>query len=118
MKRLTATLILTGLLGQFGLTAAHADFGYANSACWRFVESEALVPDTQVPDKQAPDKQAQDEAKRQWVMGYLSAAARYGSFDLVNSDPKEHLAAVLGFCVANPKHSLEAAVRRAVLHEE
>ncbi|MCP5140865.1 MAG: hypothetical protein H6980_00765 [Gammaproteobacteria bacterium] len=100
MNTIKATAVLLAVLAA---TPASADFGYANSACWRFVESEAQAP---------------DEAKRQWVLGYLSAAARYGEFDLLNSEPKDHLALVIGFCEANPKHSLEAAVRRAILNEQ
>jgi len=80
-----------------------ADFGYANSKCSRWLD---------------PVNAAEEPARRQWILGYLSAAARYADKDLSELNPNDALESTRRYCQSNPRSSLEAAVLGVVLKDE
>ncbi len=85
--------------------SVQADFGFANSHCSKWLDPTL--------SEQAPQR-------NQWVLGYLTAAARYAGEDknLAYLDPSDALRRLQGFCKANPEFSLEAAVMTEILKEE
>lgn len=83
--------------------SAHADFGYANSQCSRWLD---------------PELAGEEVARRQWVLGYLSAAARFGEKDLTYMDPNDALVRLRDHCAQHPTDSLETAVLKTVLSDE
>ena len=73
---------------------AWADFGYANSQCSRWLD---------------PELADEEMARRQWVLGYLTAFNRYSGQEITNTDPNELLKKLREHCVAHPTDSLETA---------
>ncbi|MEN8175121.1 MAG: hypothetical protein ABFS23_05130 [Pseudomonadota bacterium] len=96
-------LVGAGALLLAAGAAPQADFGYANSHCARWLD---------------PENAAEEPARRQWIFGYLSAAARYGDKDLSTLDPNDAIARLQAYCGENPHESLEAAVLSVILTEE
>ena len=96
MNRAYISVLGVTMAALMGLSAmpASADFGFANSQCSRWMD---------------PDKADQEMARRQWVFGYLTASARYGDKDILNSDPNQLIERLRAHCQANPGDSLETA---------
>ena len=90
---LAPTLILAAAAIMAPLTAV-ADFGFANSHCSRWLD---------------PELADEEMARRQWVLGYLTAFNRYGGREITNTDPNALLEKLREHCAAHPKDSLEAA---------
>ena len=85
------------------MQAVQADFGYANSRCSRWLDPANVV---------------EEPARRQWILGYLSAAARYAEKDLSELNPNDALDEAKRYCEENPRSSLETAVLGTVLKED
>ena len=71
-----------------------ADFGYANSQCSRWLD---------------PELAGEEMARRQWVLGYLTAFNRYGGKEITNTDPNVLMEKLREHCAAHPTDSLETA---------
>lgn len=82
------------LLGLFAAMPAAADFGYANSHCARLLD---------------PELAGEEMARRQWVLGYLTAFNRYGEREITNTDPNAFIDKLRSYCQAHPGDTLETA---------
>ena len=87
------------LLTGVSVMPVSADFGFANSQCshWR-----------------DPDMADEEMARRQWVFGYLTASARYGDKDILNTDPNQFIEGLRQHCQAHPTDSLETATEALI----
>ena len=80
---------------------AQADFGYANSRCEHWLN---------------PEKADQAPARRQWVLGYLTATMRFSEeYDLSTVDQSQAIAELRAYCKDHPRTSLETATQEAIL---
>jgi len=87
------------LLMGASVMPASADFGFANSQCSRWLD---------------PEKADEEMARRQWVFGYLTASARYGNKDILNTDPNQLIERLRTHCQAHPTDSLETATEALI----
>ena len=80
---------------------AQADFGYANSRCEKWFDSE---------------RAAEAPGRRQWVLGYLTATMRFSDeFDLSTLDQGQAIDELRAYCKQHPRTSLETATQEALL---
>ena len=95
-KPALALILAAALMVPF---TAVADFGFANSHCSRWLD---------------PELADQEMARRQWVLGYLTAFNRYSGREITNTDPNALLEKLREHCVAHPKDTLETATEAVV----
>lgn len=94
-RSLPLILLMVLMTGQ-----ALADFGYANSHCRRWL---------------APEMASEEMARRQWMLGYVTAYARFGDEDILNQDPNSIVEALRIHCRAHPEHTLETTIMEVVV---
>ena len=101
MSKLNSSVLggIMAVLMGLSVMPVSADFGFANSQCSRWMD---------------PEKADQEMARRQWVFGYLTATARYGNKDILNSDPNKLIESLRAHCQSLPGDSLETATEALV----